>query len=71
MFDEPEVRYGGISQKEYCDILFLDLGYSESAQRRGWLRLRFGKAYLDELSPYELGQALDKLLEEKGASADG
>lgn len=45
--------FGGISMVEYADILFRDLNYHDSSQRRGWLKLRFGKAYMDELTKAE------------------
>ena len=50
---EPEVKYGGIHMAEYCELFFRDLGYEQSSQRRGWLKLRFGKSYLDELTASE------------------
>ncbi len=62
---EPTPQYGGISMAEYCDILFRDLGYHESSQRRGWLKSRFQKAYLDELTPGEQHRAVQLLREEK------
>lgn len=62
---ESGPQYGGISMAEYRDILFRDLGYHESSQRRGWLKLRFQKAYLDEMSQAELHRAVEMLREEK------
>lgn len=62
----PEAsQFGGISMAEYCEILFRDLGYHESSQRRGWLKLRFGKAYLDEFTQAELYKAVHELRREK------
>jgi hypothetical protein len=58
-------EYGGISMEEYCKILFADLGYHESSQRRGWLKLRFGKSYLDEMNQEELHHAVQELRREK------
>ena len=62
---EPEVKYGGIHMAEYCELFFRDLGYEQSSQRRGWLKLRFQKAYLDEMSQAELHRAVEMLREEK------
>ena len=61
----PEAKYGGISMAEYCEILFRDLGYEQSSQRRGWLRLRFNKAYIDELTEAEKWSAVQALRKEK------
>jgi hypothetical protein len=58
-------EYGGITMAEYAEILFRDLGYYESSQRRGWLRLRFNKAYLDELTPTEQHRAVQELRRER------
>ncbi len=56
--------YGGISMIEYIGILFISCGYHESAQRRGWMRKRFDKAYADELTPSEQHKAVGMLREE-------
>ena len=58
-------QYGGISMAEYASILFADLNYHESSQRRAWLKSRFGKAYLDELTQSELYRAVQILRHEK------
>jgi hypothetical protein len=62
---EEGAKYGGISMAEYCDVLFRDLGYHESSQRRGWLKLRFNKSYLDEMDRSELYRAVQLLRAEK------
>lgn len=62
---ETGARYGGISMSEYAEILFRDLGYHESSQRRGWLKSRFDKGYMDELTPTEQYQAVQALRLEK------
>jgi hypothetical protein len=59
--------FGGISMVEYISILFVDTGYHESSQRRGWLKSRFdGKAYADDLTPAEQHRAVQLLRAEKG-----
>ena len=62
---EEGAKYGGITQSEYAEILLRDLGYHESSQRRGWFKLRFNKAYVDELTPTELHRAVQELRAEK------
>lgn len=62
---QNESGYGGISMPEYAEILFRDLGYHESSQRRGWLKSRFDKSYVDELTPTEQYQAVQALRLEK------
>lgn len=57
--------YGGISMAEYCDLLFRDLGYHKSSQRRGWLKLRFNNSYLDELTETEKYKSIQALKSEK------
>lgn len=54
-----------MSQEEYIAILFADLGYETSAQRRGWLKLRFNQAYPDALTTEQKSQAIDMLKVEK------
>ena len=55
---------------EYIGILFVDTGYHESSQRRGWLRKRFDKAYADELTPEEQHRAVKLLRTEKGLDTE-
>ncbi len=62
---QSEAGYGGISQDEWIAILFIDTGYT-SAQRRGWLKLRFGKEYVDELTVAQKSKAIEDLRTEKG-----
>jgi hypothetical protein len=62
--------YGVISMVEYIGILFVDTGYHESSQRRGWLRKRFDKAYADELTPEEQHRAVKLLRTEKGLDTE-
>lgn len=54
-----------MSQDEYIAILFADCGYSTSAQRRGWLRLRYGKSYPDELTTAQKHRVIEELKGEK------
>lgn len=62
---QNESGYGGISMTEYLSILFVDCGYHESSQRRGWLQKRFGKSYADELTPAEAYKAVQEMRPEK------
>jgi hypothetical protein len=62
------MAYGGISQDEFIAILFGDCGYDTVAQRKGWLKIRFGKSYSDELTRAEKSQAIDMLKAEKEAN---
>jgi hypothetical protein len=54
-----------VSQLEYIAILFADLGYDTSAQRRGWLQLRFGVSYPDDLTFHQRSKVIDSLKAEK------
>lgn len=55
-----------MTQEEYLAILFADCGYNTSAHRRGWLKLRFGKQYSDELTTEQKSKAIEALKQEKG-----
>lgn len=54
----------GISQKDYAEILFNDLGFSPE-QRRIWLRDQYGTMWLDELQPGQLSKVIEELKERK------
>ena len=54
-----------MSQDEYIAILFADCGYATSAQRRGWLRLRYNKSYADELTTAQKSKVIEELKGEK------
>lgn len=54
-----------MSQEDYIAILFADCGYETSAQRRGWLQIRFGKQYADELTGADKSRCIDLLKAEK------
>jgi hypothetical protein len=57
-----------MTQAEFLAILFVDCGYDTSAQRRGWIQLRFpGKSYADELTVAEASRAIDLLKAEKAS----
>ena len=53
-----------MTQVEYLAILFDDCGYS-ATQRRGWLDLRFGAQFTDELTRWQCSQAIAMLKDEK------
>ncbi len=54
-----------MTQEEYIAILFADCGYNTARQRKGWLQLRFGKDFADELTPAQRSKAIDELKTEK------
>lgn len=55
---------GKISQQQYAEILFNDLGFSIS-QRRQWLRDYYDADYLDELQPGQVSKIIEELKERK------
>lgn len=63
-------RRSVMTQDEYIAILLADCGYSSVSQRKGWIELRFGKKYADELTKAEKSRAIQLLKEEKELNAD-
>lgn len=59
-----------MTQVEYIAILLDDCKYSTSAQRRGWLQMRFQKSYADELTTAEKSIAINMLKGEKDGPVD-
>ena len=59
---EIESHMSKMSQADFIAILFGDLGYGTAAQRKGWLQLRYGKNFADELTPPEASMSLMSLL---------
>lgn len=54
-----------MTQEEYIAILFLDCGYTTTAQRKGWLQLRYRKSYADELTVAQKSKVIEELKTEK------
>jgi hypothetical protein len=59
-----------MTQEEYIAILFADCGYDTPSQRKGWIKLRFGKHYPDELTVEQRSMAITELKEEKERIAE-
>jgi hypothetical protein len=53
-----------MTQIEYIDILFIDLGYTQG-QKRDWLQTRYGRRYTDELTAGERSRVIETLKADK------
>ena len=60
-----------MTQAEYIALLFNDCGYDTSAQRKGWLKKRFGVEFPDELLATQRSIAIGMLKDEKASGASG
>lgn len=59
-----------MTQEEFIAILFQDCGYTTAVQRKGWLQLRFGRDFPDELETYQKTDAISQLKAEKGGTSE-
>ena len=60
-----------MTQAEYFALLLFDCGYATSAQRKGWLKKRFGVEFPDELLATQSSIAIGMLEDEKASGASG
>jgi hypothetical protein len=60
-----------MTQTEYIALLFTDCGYDTVAQRKGWLKRRFGVEFSDELLSNQRSMAIAELKDEKASGASG